>query len=184
MLEHLNIRSGEVIAVNFAYQLHHTPDESVGIENHRDRILRMVKSLSPMVVTLVEQEANTNTAPFFHRYMETLDYYTAMFEAIDVACPRDDRRRISTEQHCVARDIVNLIACEGAERVERHEPFGKWRARLAMAGFRQYPLSALVNRTIKTLLDNYHSHYRLEERDGVLYLGWKNRKLVVSSAWQ
>uniref|UniRef100_A0A0D9Z3B7 Uncharacterized protein n=1 Tax=Oryza glumipatula TaxID=40148 RepID=A0A0D9Z3B7_9ORYZ len=184
MLEHLDIRSGEVIVVNFAYQLHHTPDESVGIENHRDRILRMVKGLSPRVVTLVEQEANTNTAPFFNRYLETLDYYTAMFEAIDVACPRDDKKRISTEQHCVARDIVNLIACEGAERVERHEPFGKWRARLSMAGFRPYPLSALVNNTIKKLLDSYHSYYKLEERDGALYLGWKNRKLVVSSAWR
>ncbi|XP_062210200.1 scarecrow-like protein 21 [Phragmites australis] len=183
MLEHLGIRPGEAIAVNFAYQLHHTPDESVGIENHRDRILRMVKSLSPRVVTLVEQEANTNTAPFFLRYMETLDYYTAMFEAIDAACPRNDKKRISTEQHCVARDIVNLIACEGAERVERHEPFGKWRARLVMSGFRPYPLSSVVNSTIKTLLDSYHSYYRLEERDGVLYLGWKNRKLVVSSAW-
>jgi hypothetical protein len=41
----------------------------------------------------------------------------------------------------------------------------------------------VVNRTIKTLLDSYHSYYRLEERDGILYLGWKNRKLVVSSAW-
>jgi hypothetical protein len=183
MLEHLAVRPGEAIAINFAYQLHHTPDESVGIENHRDRILRMVKSLSPRVVTLVEQEANTNTAPFFLRYLETLDYYTAMFESIDVACPRDDKQRISAEQHCVARDIVNLIACEGAERVERHEPFGKWRARLAMAGFRSYPLSTVVNSTIKTLLDSYHTYYRLEERDGVLYLGWKNRKLVVSSAW-
>ncbi|EMS57478.1 hypothetical protein TRIUR3_30897 [Triticum urartu] len=183
-LEHLDIRKGEAIAVNFAYQLHHTPDESVCIENHRDRILRMVKSLSPRVVTLVEQEANTNTAPFFSRYMETLDYYTAMFEAIDVACPRDDKVRMSTEQHCVARDIVNLIACEGAERVERHEPFGKWRSRFAMAGFRPYPLSALVNNTIRTLLNDYNSYYKLEEKDGVIYLGWKNRKLVVSSAWQ
>ncbi|KAI4985154.1 hypothetical protein ZWY2020_017784 [Hordeum vulgare] len=97
----------------------------------------MVKSLSPKVVTLVEQESNTN-APFFPRYLETLDYYTAMFESIDVALPRDDKRRISTEQHCVARDIVNLIACEGAERVERHEVFGKWKARFAMAGFRPH----------------------------------------------
>jgi len=183
MYEHLCIRHGEAIVVNFAYQLHHTPDESVGVENHRDRILRMVKSLSPRVVTLVEQEANTNTAPFFLRYLETLDYYTAMFEAIDVARPRDDKKRISAEQHCVARDIVNLVACEGAERIERHEPFGKWRARLAMAGFRPYPLSPVVNSTIKTLLDSYHSYYRLEEKDGVLYLGWKSRKLVVSSAW-
>nr|AYM54781.1 scarecrow-like protein 21-like transcript variant X2 [Cymbidium ensifolium] len=64
-VEHLFIRPGEALAVNFAYQLHHMPDESVSTENHRDRILRMVKSLSPKVVTLVEQECNTNTAPFF-----------------------------------------------------------------------------------------------------------------------
>ncbi|KAG8091420.1 hypothetical protein GUJ93_ZPchr0012g20292 [Zizania palustris] len=182
-LEHLDIRPGEVIVVNFAYQLHHTPDESVNTENHRDRILRMIKSLSPRVVTLVEQESNTNTRPFFPRYLETLDYYTAMFESIDVALPRDDKRRMSAEQHCVARDIVNLIACEGAERVERHEVFGKWKARLSMAGFRPYPLSSVVNNTIKALLHSYNSFYRLEERDGVLYLGWKNRVLVVSSAW-
>ncbi|XP_062205573.1 scarecrow-like protein 21 [Phragmites australis] len=183
VLEHLDIRSGEVIAVNFAYQLHHVPDESVSVENHRDRIIRMIKSINPRVVTLVEQESNTNTAPFFPRYMEILDYYTAMFESIDVALPRDDRRRISAEQHCVARDIVNLIACEGAERVERHELFGKWKARFVMASFRPYPLSSVVNSTIKILLQSYNSCYRLEERDGVLYLGWKNRVLVVSSAW-
>jgi hypothetical protein len=182
-LEHLDIRPGEVVAVNFAYQLHHTPDESVSTENHRDRILRMIKSLSPRVVTLVEQESNTNTAPFFPRYLETLDHYTAMFESIDVALPRGDKRRMSAEQHCVARDIVNLIACEGTDRVERHEVFGKWKARFEMAGFRPYPLSSVVNNTIKTLLNSYNSYYRLEERDGVLYLGWKNRVLVVSSAW-
>jgi hypothetical protein len=182
-LEHLAVRPGEIIAVNFAYQLHHVPDESVSMENHRDRIIRMIKSINPRVVTLVEQESNTNTAPFFPRYMETLNYYTAMFESIDVALPRDDKRRMSAEQHCVARDIVNLIACEGAERVERHELFGKWKARFAMARFRPYPLSSVVNNTINTLLRSYNSCYSLEERDGVLYLGWKNRVLVVSSAW-
>ncbi|XVE50989.1 hypothetical protein DITRI_Ditri02bG0001300 [Diplodiscus trichospermus] len=72
---------------------------------------RLVKNLSPKVVTLVEQESNTNTSIFFSIYLETLDYYTAMFESIVVACPRNDKQRISAEQHCVACDIVNLIAC-------------------------------------------------------------------------
>lgn len=183
-LEHLAVRPGEALAVNFAFQLHHMPDESVSTRNHRDRLLRMVKSLSPKVVTLVEQESNTNTAPFFPRFLETLDYYSAMFESIDVTLPRDNKERISVEQHCLARDIVNIIACEGAERVERHELFGKWRSRFTMAGFKPHPLSPLVNATIKALLENYCEHYRLEERDGILYLGWKNRALVVSCAWR
>ncbi|GMI66281.1 phytochrome a signal transduction 1 [Hibiscus trionum] len=182
--EHLQVRPGEALAVNFAFMLHHTPDESVSTENHRDRLLRLVKSLSPKVVTLVEQESNTNTAPFFPRFLETLNYYTAMFESIDVTLPREHKERINVEQQCLARDVVNIIACEGAERVERHELLGKWRSRFRMAGFTPYPLSSLVNATIKTLLENYSGRYRLEERDGALYLGWMNRDLVASCAWK
>lgn len=178
------VQPGEALAVNFAFMLHHMPDESVSTQNHRDRLLRLVKSLSPKVVTLVEQESNTNTAPFFPRFLETLDYYTAMFESIDVTLPREHKERINVEQHCLARDVVNIIACEGVERVERHEVLGKWRSRFAMAGFTPYPLSSLVNATIKKLLENYSDRYRLEERDGALYLGWMNRDLVASCAWK
>ncbi|GMH07152.1 hypothetical protein Nepgr_008992 [Nepenthes gracilis] len=180
----LGIRAGEALVVNFAFMLHHLPDESVTTENYRDRLLRLVKRLSPKVVTVIEQECNTNTAAFFPRFHETLDYYAAMFESIDVTLRRDDKDRINVEQHCLARDIVNLIACEGAERVERHELHGKWKSRFTMAGFTPYPLSSLVNSTIGVLLKNYCDKYRLEERDGALYLGWMTRDLVASSAWQ
>ncbi|XP_028803162.1 scarecrow-like transcription factor PAT1 [Neltuma alba] len=183
-LHNLGVRPGEALAVNFAFMLHHMPDESVSTENHRDRLLRLVKSLSPKVVTLVEQESNTNTAPFLPRFLEALDYYKAMFESIDVTLPRDHKERINVEQHCLARDVVNIIACEGVERVERHEVLGKWRARFAMAGFTPYPLSSLVNSTIKKLLENYSDRYTLQERDGALYLGWMNRDLVASCAWK
>lgn len=180
---HLGIQPGEALAVNFAMMLHHMPDESVGIQNHRDRLLRMVKNLSPKVVTLVEQESNTNTAPFVLRFTETLEYYLAIFISIDVALSREHKERINVEQHCLARDIVNIIACEGLERVERHEPLGKWRLRFSMAGFNPYPLSSYVNATIKILLENYSNNYRLQERNGCLYLGWMNRDLVASCAW-
>ncbi|XP_059307118.1 scarecrow-like protein 13 [Lycium ferocissimum] len=183
-LENLRVRHGEALAVNFPFILHHMPDESVSTINHRDRLLRLVKSLSPKIVTLVEQESNTNTAPFLPRFRETLDYYTAMFESIDAARPRDDKQRISAEEHCVARDVVNIIACEGADRVERHELFGKWRLRLMMAGFTPYPLSPSVGETIKDMLKEYSPNYWFVEGEGALYLGWKNRALATSSAWR
>uniref|UniRef100_A0A2N9F4L1 Uncharacterized protein n=1 Tax=Fagus sylvatica TaxID=28930 RepID=A0A2N9F4L1_FAGSY len=171
------------ILVEF-HGLHHTLDESVDVNNPRDKLLRMVKSLSPKVVTLVEQESNTNTTPFYHRFVETLDYYLAMFESIDVTLPRNSKDRINVEQHCLARDIVNIIACEGKERVERHELFSKWKSRLTMAGFRQYPLSTYVNSVIKSLLRCYSEHYTLVEKDGAVLLGWKDWNLISASAWQ
>ncbi|KAL2495604.1 SCARECROW-like 13 [Forsythia ovata] len=183
-LENLQIRNGEALAVNFPYMLHHMPDESVSTMNHRDRLLRLVKSLSPKVVTLVEQESNTNTSPFFQRFCETLNYYTAMFESIDAARSREDKQRINAEEHCVARDVVNIIACEDTDRVERHELFGKWRLRLMMAGFSPIPLSQSVSTAIKDMLNEYSPNYRLAESNGALYLGWKNRAMATSSAWR
>ncbi|XP_057472251.1 scarecrow-like protein 13 [Actinidia eriantha] len=183
-LDNLRVRCGEALAVNFPYMLHHMPDEGVSTRNHRDRLLRLVKSLSPKVVTLLEQESNTNTSAFLPRFCETLDYYTAMFESIDAARPRDDKERMSAEQHCVARDIVNIIACEGAERLERHEPLGKWRSRLMMAGFAPCWLSPNARIAVKEVLKGYSKNFRVEEMDGALYLYWKNRVLSTSSAWR
>lgn len=182
--EDLCVQGGEALAVNFPYIMHHMPDESVSTANHRDRLLRLVKSLSPKVVTLVEQESNTNTSTFLQRFCETLDYYTAMFESIDAARPRDDRQRVSAEEHCVARDIVNIIACEGIDRQERHELFGKWRLRLTMAGFSPVQLSPSVSNAVTDMLKDYSSNYRIAEGNGALYLGWKNRALSTSSAWR
>ncbi|KAK9268391.1 hypothetical protein L1049_000140 [Liquidambar formosana] len=87
----LDVRPGEALAVNFPLELHHTPDESVDVNNPRDELLRMIKSLSPKVTTLVEQESNTNTTPFVARFVETLEYYSAMFESIDVTMARDKK---------------------------------------------------------------------------------------------
>ncbi|KAK9078206.1 hypothetical protein SSX86_002263 [Deinandra increscens subsp. villosa] len=181
--EMLDVGPGEALAVNFPFQLHHMPDESVDVNNPRDELLRMVKSLSPKVVTLVEQESNTNTAAFFPRFLEALDIYSAIFESMDAALARDRKDRINVEQHCLARDIVNVIACEGKERVERHELFRKWRSRLTMAGFTQYPLSSYVNSVIRNLLRYYSQHYTLVEKDGAMFLGWKDRDLMSASAW-
>ncbi|CAA7394535.1 unnamed protein product [Spirodela intermedia] len=179
----LDVREGEALAVSFTLQLHHTPDESVEVGNPRDGLLRMVKGLGPRVVTLVEQESNTNTTPFLTRFAEALDYYAAMFESIEVALPRGSGERIGVEQQCLARDIVNVVACEGRERVERHELLGKWRSRLGMAGFRPYPLSRYVNEVIRGLLGAYSGNYRLREEDGAVLLGWKQRDLISASAW-
>uniref|UniRef100_A0ACD5XVE8 Uncharacterized protein n=1 Tax=Avena sativa TaxID=4498 RepID=A0ACD5XVE8_AVESA len=163
----------ETVVVNFPMVL----------DKNRDRILKLVKSLSPRVLTLVEPECNTNSANFFHRFVETLDYHAAVFESMDVAFPRKGETRMNMEQHFLWRQIVNIVACEGSDRVERHEHFVQWKARLLMAGFTPHPLSSIVNNTIRTLLQSYHSSYRVDERDEVLYLGWKDRTMVVTSAW-
>ncbi|MCO5548094.1 hypothetical protein L7F22_001552 [Adiantum nelumboides] len=179
----LDRREGEALAVNFTFHLHRMPDESVSTTNPRDSLLRKVKAMHPKIVTLVEHNANTNTTPFYPRFVETLNYFNAVFESLDIALPRDSQERLNAEQHCLARDIVNIVACEGAKRLQRYEMAGKWRMRMTMAGFRSLPLSAFINRTIRNLLQKFSANYKLREEGGALYLNWLERGLVAASAW-
>ena len=67
------------------------PVESVSsTEYPRDELLRRVTRLAPRVVIVVEQEMNTNTAPFMARVNETCSYYRALFDSIESTVERDD----------------------------------------------------------------------------------------------
>lgn len=173
----------EAVAVNFAFHLHHIPDESVSTKNPRDQLLRMVKSLNPEVVTIVENEINTNTSPFMPRFVEALNYYSAVFESLDIHLAREIKDRINIEKHCFARNIVNIIACEGAERTERYEVAGKWKARMMMAGFTVYPLTSNVDKRVRKLYESCGARYKLKRENGALHFAWQDKVLTVASAW-
>ncbi|XP_015868688.3 scarecrow-like protein 1 [Ziziphus jujuba] len=180
----LNLKPGEALIVNFAFQLHHMPDESVSTVNQRDQLLRMVKSLNPKLVTIVEQDVNTNTAPFFPRFVEAYNYYSAVFDSLDATLPRESQDRMNVERQCLARDIVNIVACEGEERIERYEVAGKWRARMAMAGFTSCPMSTNVIDLIRKQIRQYCDRYKVKQEVGALHFGWEDKTLIVASAWR
>ncbi|OAY65683.1 Scarecrow-like protein 1 [Ananas comosus] len=182
--EMLECRRGEAVVVNFAFQLHHMPDESVSTVNERDRLLRMVKGLRPKLVTMVEQDANTNTAPFLPRFVEVYNYYSAVFNSLDATLPRESADRINVEKQCLAREIVNIVACEGTDRIERYEAAGKWRARMTMAGFVSCPFSSNTSGAIRALGKSYYDYFAVKEENGALYFGWEDKILVMASAWK
>ncbi|XP_038898418.1 scarecrow-like protein 1 [Benincasa hispida] len=177
-------RPGEALIVNFAFLLHHMPDESVSTVNLRDRLLQMVKSLNPKLVTVVEQDMNSNTTPFFTRFVEAYDYYAAVYDSLDATLPRDSQDRINVERQCLAKDIVNIVACEGEERVERYEVAGKWWARMTMAGFTSCSMSQNVTDPIRKLIEEYCDRFKMYEEMGTLHFGWEKKSLVVTSAWR
>jgi len=53
------------------------------------------------------------------RFVEVYNYYSAVFESLDATMSRENPDRMNVEKQCLARDIVNIVACEGADRIER-----------------------------------------------------------------
>lgn len=184
--ESLGCEEGEAVVVNFAFKLYRVPDESVSMENLRDELLRRVKGLRPRAVTLVEQDLNANTAPFMTRVSGACEYYRALFDSLDSMVPRDNPDRVRVEE-ALGRKMANSVACEGRERVERAEVFGKWRARMSMAGFELKALSQSVAESMRTKLSSVlggKPGFTVKEESGGVGFGWMGRTLTVASAWR
>uniref|UniRef100_J3L8B0 Uncharacterized protein n=1 Tax=Oryza brachyantha TaxID=4533 RepID=J3L8B0_ORYBR len=77
-----------------------------------------------MVVT--EQEANHNAAGLTERFLEALNYYSALLNCLEVGAARGSVERARVERWLLGEEIKNIMACDGAERWERHERLERW----------------------------------------------------------
>ncbi|CAO2148988.1 unnamed protein product [Urochloa humidicola] len=176
----LQRRVGEALAVNAVNRLHRVPGA------HLAPLLSMIRDQAPKIVTLVEQEAGHNGPYFLGRFLEALHYYSAIFDSLDATFPADSAPRMKVEQCLLAPEIRNVVACEGAERVARHERLDRWRRLMEGRGFEPVPLSPAAVGQSQVLLGLYGAGdgYRLTEDKGCLLLGWQDRAIIAASAWR
>ncbi|CAN6249845.1 unnamed protein product [Urochloa humidicola] len=176
--------NGEALAVNLAFALSHVPDESVSPANPRDELLRRVRALGPQVVALAEQELNTNTAPLAARFTDACAHYGAILESLDATLGRDSAEKKARAEAALARKAANAVGREGADRLERCEVFGKWRARFGMAGFRPVALGAGIADQVAARVGPAPPGITVRAENGVLRLCWMGRVVTVASAWR
>ncbi|TQE00419.1 hypothetical protein C1H46_013927 [Malus baccata] len=81
------------------------------------------------------------------------------------------------------RDIVNVIACEGLERVERPETYKQWQFRNVRAGFKQLPLDQELLKQARRLSKCYHDDFWIDEDGNWMLQGWKGKILLAISIW-
>ncbi|KAH6828359.1 hypothetical protein C2S53_014135 [Perilla frutescens var. hirtella] len=133
-VEDLKITSGEVLAVNSLFRFERLLDETVMVDSPRDAVLNLVRKIKPHIFV----NAVTNgsfSAPFFvTRFREALFHYSALFDMFDATLPRENPQRKDFEQDFLGREVINVVACEGAERVERPETYKQWQVRHIRAG--------------------------------------------------
>ena len=127
--------------VNCLYRLKNLSDETVTANCPRDALLRLIRRINPNI--FMHGVVNgTYNAPFFvTRFREALFHFSSLFDMFEVNVPREDPSRLMIEKGVFGRDAINVIACEGAERVERPETYKQWQVRNQRAGFKQLPLA-------------------------------------------
>lgn len=177
----LELRPSEVesVVVNSVFELHKLLARPGALE----KVLSVVKQMKPEIITVVEQEANHNGPVFVDRFTESLHYYSTLFDSLEGSPNNQDK--IMSEMY-LGKQICNVVACEGADRVERHETLTQWRTRLSSAGFEPIHLGSNAFKQASMLLALFGSGegYRVEENNGSLMLGWHTRPLIATSAWK
>lgn len=195
----------EMVAVNLVFHLN-TLDSNSNISD----TLKMVHSLNPCVVVLVEQEGSSRISrSFLSRFMESLHYFAAMFDSLDDCLPLESSERLCIERNHLGKEIKSMLNyekdddggvggsyCPKYERIET-----TWKARMETHGFEGIKVSSKCLIQAKLLL-KIRTHYcplqfneengggggggfKVFERDDgkAISLGWQDRYLLTASAW-
>ncbi|CAA6654999.1 unnamed protein product [Spirodela intermedia] len=126
------------------------------------------------------------SAPFFvTRFREALFHFSALFDMLEATVPREHPERLLIEQEIFGREAMNVIACEGSERVERPETYKQWQVRNLRAGFTQLPLDPeIMNKCRDKVRSVYDKDFVIDEDSRWLLQGWKGRIIYAISTWK
>ncbi|KAJ7566130.1 hypothetical protein O6H91_02G089600 [Diphasiastrum complanatum] len=182
----LMIRHDEILIVNCMFGLRHLLDETMAAESPRKRVLKSIRAMNPKVFIEGVMNAALNTPlGFIHRFRAVLDHSINTFEAIDASIPWHSPERVHMESQFFAKAIFNVVACEGAERVDRAEPYKYWQTLTYMAGFKMMPIQSTMYRQIEDIMaTSFHRNYEFGRDGEWMLLGWKNRPTHAVSAWE
>lgn len=185
----LHVKEKECVAINCMFQLQKTLYDTNG-GAIRD-FLGLIRSTNPSVVIIAEQEAEHNASTLDTRVSNSLRHYAAIFDSVDdTSLPLDSPVRNKIEE-MFAKEIRNIIACEGSDRLERHQGFNKWRVLLEQGGFRCAGITDRELLQSQMLLkmyscDNYYSVRNQGQDDNAaqaVTLSWLDQPLYTVSAW-
>ncbi|XP_008777105.2 scarecrow-like protein 9 [Phoenix dactylifera] len=184
-VEDLNIDKDEVLIVNCLYRLRNLMEETVVADSPRNKVLNTIRKMNPDV--FIHGIVNgCYGAPFFvTRFREALFHFSALFDMLETNVPREDAQRQLIERDLFGREVLNVISCEGLERVERPETYKQWLVRNLRAGFAQLPLKPdIVKKARDKVKACYHKDFVVDEDSGWLLQGWKGRIIYALSTWK
>jgi len=183
-IEELKIDRNEMLAVNCMYRFKNLLDETVEETSPRNAVLNLIRRINPDVFVHAIVNGAYNAPFFVTRFREALYHFSSLFDMFDVTLPRENQQRLLFEREFLGRECMNILACEGLQRVERPETCKQWQVRTIRSGFRQLPLDGELMSIFRSKMKEwYHKDFVLDEDNHWMLQGWKGRILYASSCW-
>ncbi|XP_050237526.1 scarecrow-like protein 14 [Mercurialis annua] len=183
-IDDLKINNGEFVAVSCLLRSKNLLDETVMINSPKNAVLNLIRKTNPNIFIHSIVNGSYNAPFFVTRFREALFHFSALFDMFDANMSREDQMRLKFEKEFFGREALNVIACEGSERVERPESYKQWQVRSRKAGLKQLPLDdQLVKKLRSRVEQRYNNDFVVNEDCQWMLQGWKGRIICASSAW-
>lgn len=179
----LKIVEGETVAVTCMLQFERIADEEEGGNSTRSMVLSLIRDINPDIFVHFLVQASYNAASFKTRFRDAQFNYWTLFDILDTTLARDSKERLVVER-CFGMEMMNIIACEGSERVERAERYERWHFSSVRAGLQPVPLDRELVEQLRAELDTgYHPDFMIVEDGHWMLQGWKGRTLYAICCW-
>ncbi|CAI5979356.1 unnamed protein product [Closterium sp. NIES-65] len=181
----LGIQRGEAVVVNCAGRLANLADSTVLRSSPKDTALSTILQLVPKVVTIVEWDANHRQPFFLHRFRDCLDFFSNVFHSHEHLASRASFGRRGFEDRVLAREMINLVACEGLQRLVRAETLDQLHERMQRIGFAAKPFSRRSMAALGQMLAPYSKGFSVVSHPlGGVQLLWQGKSMLGASFWQ
>ncbi|RVW98054.1 Scarecrow-like protein 3 [Vitis vinifera] len=163
-IDMLRVRSGEALAITSVLNLHTLLAEDDRVDAHFG--------------------LNKGNIVKEYRFVQGLYYYSAIFDSMNATLGSSSSEERLAVEEMYGREIENIVACEGLERVERHESYGRWMVRLGRGGFKPVRLWYESMEGVKDLVGgDGEDGYKVRNERASLMICWSQRPLYAISAW-
>lgn len=168
-----------VFSLYFLRNLIHKPDRL-------DSLMKVISRLNPIMMVVIEAEANHNHPSIVNRFIEALFFYSVHFDYLDAFMGRDDDSRLTIESFYFGHGIRNIVGADGNDRNVRNVTIDVWRSFFSRFGMNEVELSASSLYQASLVIKRF-KHERcctLDLNGKCLLVGWKNTPIQSLSIWK
>lgn len=193
--EDLKLEDGEVLAVCCQFRLHRLSNLVPKSSRHsptphlspRDAFLDFLSSLKPSVLVVSENDADMLSENFLTRFKEIINFWWTFFDSTHIAFNGREPEAQQIVEYEGSMIMLNGIACEGVERIERNDRQDNWMSRIRRAGFVPMCISEDTKKTVQVLLQNtasVHWSVRYSQNTNCVNMSWKDQPVNFTSLWK
>jgi hypothetical protein len=188
--EDLRLKHGEVLAVVCQFRLHRLSNEVPSSNGPkpslppRDEFLDFLFQLNPHVLIMSDNDADHCNNEFLPRFQEAVSFWWAFFESMDIGYAGRDKQEREIVEYEAGSMLINKVACEGILRIERNEPYERWKGRIQRAGFVAKELSDETKKVTNNLVNNHGEFWDVVFNDpNTMTLRWRKEPKTFTSVW-